>query len=52
MKFGSVFFTLALGDSSDVRVIGGYTPPAHRENYILSLQVQNLLKNVLTFLTG
>jgi hypothetical protein len=49
MKFASAFFTLALGDSSDVRVIGGYTPPAHRENYILSLQVQNFYKSYLQF---
>jgi len=52
MKFASTFLTLALGDSFDVRVIGGYTPPAHRENYILSLQVSEYIKILLMFFTG
>ena len=38
MKLASAVLSLTMAET-DVRVIGGYTPPAHRENYILSLQV-------------
>ena len=38
MKFATAVLSLAMAET-DVRVIGGYTPPPPRENYILSLQV-------------
>ncbi|CAG5105850.1 Oidioi.mRNA.OKI2018_I69.chr1.g2510.t1.cds [Oikopleura dioica] len=41
MKFATAVLSLAMAET-DVRVIGGYTPPAHRENYILSLQRSRL----------